>query len=100
MDYIYRVLNNKFGNDITDKILSCFIKTLVPNNHLSLNKLFCHYNSSVVFYNEKTSSYQSSMSINTNSPYQNYKLAYWKYLMLFHQVCIDITQKYSVWNKV
>ena len=100
MDYIYRILNNKFGNDIMDKILSCLIETLNPNNHLSLNKLFCHYNSSVVFYNEKTSCYQSSMSINTNSPYQNYKLSYWKYLMLFHQVCIDITQKYSVRNKV
>jgi hypothetical protein len=92
MDYIYRILNNKFGKDIREKITSYFIETLNPNNHLSLNKLFCHYSSSMIIYNEDTNSYQSSMSINTNSPYQNYKLSYWKYLMLFHQVCIDITQ--------
>ena len=38
MDYIYRILNNKFGKDIREKITSYFIETLNPNNHLSYKR--------------------------------------------------------------
>jgi len=93
MDYIYQVLFNKFGNDITQHILFHFIEIINPNNCLSLNSIFCHYNSSKISYNDKTHSYQSSMSINTKGPYQCYMLDQWKYLLLFHQACIDITNK-------